>query len=515
MFPFKLRDYQQKAVSDTYKLIRQSIKRILLFAPTGGGKTIISTKIVYDAVSRKRRVLFVVHRDILVGQTYNKFSSVGLECGFFKAGWEENLNAPVQIASVQTLPNRKEWQKCQFDLVVFDECHLVSFSKICRLMMAKIFPDAIYIGLTATPWRLSKKESLGDIYKGLVKAPMPKQLIEAGFLVKPSYYSLDFEVVLDEVEVINGDYSQQQLSTIFDCPELIKDLCSNWFDLAYKRSSIAFATSVRHAKNIAQAFSDRGIPAAAVTGKTPIPERNELYAQLAMGKLLVLASCGALSEGFDVPQVSCVILARPTKSKALYYQQLGRGLRLAENKHECIVLDQSQNVIEHGFIEDLEDIELAPSEEQSDTKREGKPPLKACPLSQGGCGRYISAHHRCCPECGYDFDIHKLVRVLGRTRLAIASDEEKLILYRNLLRQAYQNRYAPSWAAVKFREKYDFFPPFDWGRGAIFDHQKTIEYINNYRGYLFKIAQRSNKDADWIEKYLYLEFGINDFDIAY
>lgn len=509
MFPFKLRDYQQKAVSDTYKLIRQSTKRILLFAPTGGGKTIISTKIVYDAVSRKRRVLFVVHRDILVRQTYSKFSTVGLECGFFKAGWEENINAPVQIASIQTLPNRDAWQKSHFDLIVFDECHLVAFSKICRLMMKSFFPNAIYIGLTATPWRLSKKESLGDIFECLVKAPMPKQLIEWGFLVKPSYYSLNFEVILDEVEIVNGDYDQQQLSTIYDRPELIDDLCNNWFDLAYKRSSIAFTTSVRHAENIAQAFSDRGISAAAVTGKTPIPKRNNLFAQLATGKLLVLASCGALSEGFDVPQVSCVIPARPTKSKALYFQQLGRGFRLAENKHDCIILDQSQNVIEHGFIEDLEDVELAPSGEQICTKREGKPPLKACPLNDGGCGRYISSHHRRCPECGYDFELKKLIRILGKSRLTIASDREKLALYRNLLRQAYQNRYAPSWAAVKFKEEYGFFPPFDWGRGAIFNHQKSRDCISAYRAYLFPIAQRSNKDADWIEKYLYLEFGID------
>ena len=158
---FNLRDYQQKAISDLYNLIRQSVRKILIFAPTGAGKTIIATKVVHDVVSRNKRVLFVVHRDILVKQTYDKFTSVGLKCGFFKAGWDEDLDAPVQIASVQTLPKREKWKNINYDVIIFDECHIVAFSKICILMMRKICPNAIYLGLTATLWRLSKRESPG------------------------------------------------------------------------------------------------------------------------------------------------------------------------------------------------------------------------------------------------------------------------------------------------------------------------------------------------------------------
>ncbi|WP_036486839.1 DEAD/DEAH box helicase [Myxosarcina sp. GI1] len=504
--PYTLRNYQKKAVSDTYNLIRQSVKRILLVSATGSGKTLIATKVIFDAVSRNKRVLFVVHRDILIAQTYNKFAAVGLNCGFFKAGWEENIDANVQIASVQTLPNRQKWKECKFDLIIFDECHLVAFSSICQQIMQIFFPDAIYLGLTATPWRLSKKESLGDIYSALVCTPMPKELIQSNFLVKPSYYGLDFDVSLDEMEVTNGDYNVPQLNTVCDRPELIQQLCHSWFDLGYKRRSVAFAVGVKHAENIAKAFLERGIEAAVVTGKTPISERNQLYKQLGSGKLLVLASCGALSEGFDVPEVSCVMLARPTKSKALYFQQLGRGLRLAPAKHDCLVLDQSQNVIEHGFIEDLEEIELSLSEEEKN-KIQGKAPLKICPTLDGGCGVYIYATCLRCPHCGYNFDLKKLVSVLGTNRLAIATDKEKLVLYRELLRHAYSNGYAPTWAAVKFKEKYNFFPPFDWGRGAVFNHQKTDSLFELYQDYLGNAAKRLNKDLDWVKKYLYLEFG--------
>lgn len=501
---FDLRDYQKKVIAHTYNLIRQSEKKILIFAPTGSGKTVIATKIVCDVVSRQKKVLFIVHRDILVGQTYDKFASVGLKCGFFKAGWEENLEARVQIASVQTLPNREGWKTLSYDVIIFDECHLVAFSKICLQMMREIFPHAIYLGLTATPWRLSRQESLGDIYSALVCAPMPEVLINAGFLVKPSYYALDFDVQLEQVDLSGGDYDVNQLNYICDRPALIDQLCQNWLELAYQRPSIAFAVKVSHAENIAKTFNDRGIKAAVVTGKTPISVRNKLYQELANGGLMLLASCGALSEGFDVPNISCVMLARPTKSKALYFQQLGRGLRLAKGKRDCLVLDQSKNVLLHGFIEDLKEIELFPSEEKSE-KKKGKSPLKICPREDGGCGSYIYSIYLTCPHCNYNFDVQKLIKILGNNRLLISEDREKLVFYRSKLREAYQKNYAPTWAALNFKEQYGFLPPFDWARGAIFNH--NLDSFELYTKYLYQVSQRLNKDRDWIDKYLYLEFG--------
>ena len=501
---FNLRDYQKKAIADIYNLIRQSEKKILLFAPTGSGKTVIATKIVYDIVSRDKKVLFVVHRDILVGQTYNKFASVGLKCGFFKAGWEEDFEARVQIASVQTLPNREGWKKLNYDVIIFDECHLVAFSKICLQMMREIFPHAIYLGLTATPWRLSRQESLGDIYSALVCAPMPQELINAGFLVKPSYYALDFNVELEQVKLSRGDYDVNQLNYVCDRPELIDQLCQNWFELAYQRASIAFAVKVSHAENIAKTFTDRGIKAAVVTGKTSISARNKLYKKLANGELMLLASCGALSEGFDVPNISCVMLARPTKSKALYFQQLGRGLRLAQDKQDCLVLDQSKNVMLHGFIEDLEEIELFPSEKKSE-KKKGKSPLKVCPKEDGGCGSYVYSTYLICPHCSYNFDLKKLITILGRNQLLLSEDRVKLVFYRSKLREAYKKNYAPTWAALNFKDQYGFLPPFDWARGAIFNY--NLESFELYAKYLYQVAHRLSKDQNWIDRYLYLEFG--------
>ena len=342
---FKLRPYQQKVVSGVYNLIRSQRKRILLFAPTGAGKTILSCQIVSDAVSRGKRLLFVVHREILIGQTWDKFRKFGIDCGFIKAGYEENRDAPVQIASVQTLPRRDWWRQYQADVILLDECHLTAFSAIVSEMMSQVWKDAIYIGLTATPFRLSKNEGMGDIFTDLVCAPMPHELISSGFLVKPSYYSLE-QPDLDSVKTKNGEFEHKGLSVACDRPELIEATIEDWFRLAYNRRTIAFAVNVKHAQNLAAAFKNHGIPSAYVCGRTPIKTRTKIYQQLAEGEILVLSSCGALSEGFDVPAVNAVILSRPTKSKALYCQQLGRGLRLSTEteKQDCIVLDQAGNV---------------------------------------------------------------------------------------------------------------------------------------------------------------------------
>ena len=194
-------------------------------------------------------------------------------------------------------------------------------------MMAQIYPNAIFIGLTATPYRLKKSEGMGDIFETLVSAPMPHKLIDSGYLSKPSYYGLH-QPDLQRVKTVAGDYDEHQLAIARDKPELIAQLVEEWRKLAYGRRTIVFAVNVQHSQNICTAFNNCGIPAAHVDGKTSIKQRTEIYKQLAAKDIYVLCSCMTLTEGFDVPSVNAVILARPTQSIALYHQMVGRGLRL-------------------------------------------------------------------------------------------------------------------------------------------------------------------------------------------
>jgi len=342
-----LRHYQKDSINNIYTQIRAGEKKILLFSPTGSGKTVTATQIIAHAVSRGRRVMMLVHREPLINQTYDKLRNFGIvDCGFIKSGKQENRDSLIQIASVQTLPNRNWWRDFPADLVILDECHITAYASVAQQMMSEIYPQAIYLGLTATPWRLNKHEALGDIFKALVCAPMPYELIEQGYLVKPSYFSIT-QADLEKVGVVNdGDFDEVELALVFNTGEMIQDAVRHWKRLAYGRRTIAFTVNVAHAQHLYSAFQSAGIPSAYVHGKTPVKTTERIYQQLADAEILVLCSCMKLVEGFDIPSISAVLSCRPTLSKALYHQMMGRGLRLSPEtgKTDCVIIDQAGNV---------------------------------------------------------------------------------------------------------------------------------------------------------------------------
>ncbi|MEL7225447.1 MAG: DEAD/DEAH box helicase family protein, partial [Cyanobacteria bacterium J06576_12] len=131
----KLRPYQVELVNDLYRELNEGYKRVAIIAGTGAGKTIISGQICAHAEEAGKRLMFLVHLDVLVGQTYEKMKAFGLQCGFIKAGWEENRDAPIQIASIQTMAKRRWWQKWPADVVFYDEGHITLFSQVGKKVM--------------------------------------------------------------------------------------------------------------------------------------------------------------------------------------------------------------------------------------------------------------------------------------------------------------------------------------------------------------------------------------------
>lgn len=275
--------------------------------------------------------------------------------------------------------------------------------------------------------------------------------------------------------------------------------------LAMGRRTIAFAVNVKHSKHICEAFNEADIPSAHVDGTTPIKEREKIYHSLAVGDILVLSSCQALTEGFDVPSVSAILLCRATQSKALNVQMIGRGLRLSSStdKRDCIVLDFVGNIQRHGFVEDIKDINLAIGEERG----EGVAPTKLCPIDDGGCGAILYTFQKVCQRCGYHFEIRCLMVALGLKQLIRPDDVERIQFYRAKLREAFEKNFAPGWAAKVFQELYGHYPPWDWGKGAVFGFDSTSVEQEIFKQYLIAIASRLEKDNSWIERYLYLEFG--------
>ncbi len=504
-----LRYYQHNFILDLYAQIRNGSKHILGFSPTGSGKTVLAAQVAAHATSKNKRTLFVLHRETLIAQTADKLASFGLnECGFIKAGWQENRESLVQIASVQTLERRDWWQELNVDIVILDEAHITSFAAIVTKMMSEIFPQAIYLGLTATPWRLSKKESLGDIFESLVSAPMPHELISSGFLVKPDYFSPN-QADLEKVgTAVNGDFNEGQLALACDRQELSEQMVRDWHNLAFARRTIAFTVNVAHARNLAQAFTDGGVPSAYVDGKMPYKSVERIYQQLADGEIMLLASCMKLTEGFDLPSTSAIILARPTKSKALHFQMIGRGLRLSPeiNKTDCIVIDIAGNVMRHGFVEDIKEINMEPGYEGIGGN---EAPKKICPIEKQGCGKILYAFTMKCPECGYVFEQPKKVYLVpGLEQLLSEADIERYEFYRRSLREAYNKNFAPGWAAMNFKEHYGYWSPNSWSKGAIFGTKPTTQQRSEYLKYLQAIAQRKEKPLDWVQKHMELEFGL-------
>lgn len=505
--PPQLRDYQVEFIRNIYNEIRKGEKRILGVSGTGSGKTVIASKIVADAVSRNKKVLFIVHLDVLVGQTHDKFAAFGIECGFIKAGWNENKDALVQIASAQTLPRRSWWKEGFVpDVIICDEAHETSWIKVVSDLLDDN-ENAIVIGLTATPYRLSKKQGMGDKYDVLVAAPTPGELMQRGFLCSPIYYGIKAPD-LSKVKTVAGDYSDSGLSDVMNDNEVLQSMLQNWQRLASNRKTIAFAVDVKHSKAIAQTFNSAGIVAEHLDGSTPIHIRHQMFRRLASGETQVLSSCQALQIGFDCPPADCVLMCRPTKSRSIYAQQLGRGLRPFPGKKDCLVLDQAGNVARFGFVEDIKKFSLTKGKES-----EGDAPVKCCP----DCQKILYCFVMECPACGYEFpkkEVDKptgeMVELKSKAKKPKTNEQEdpllkeKIDFVKHAMKIVWNKKLKPGWIYYQFIEKFGKQPKREFFINAVFGENPTTEDKDAYWNFL---VSKAGDDLNYARKYYSWEFG--------
>jgi superfamily II DNA or RNA helicase len=253
----QFRDYQLRAIHDARVKIGAGVRRIVLNAPTGAGKTCIAAGIVQSAIAKGKRVLFLAHRRELIEQTVNKLVDAGvLHFGVIMAGNRLNsADAPVQVASIQTLIRR---ELPPADLIIIDEAHRASARSY--LSVIANYPSAAVLGLTATPERTDGK-GLDDIFQDMIVVETVPNLIEQGFLVKPVCY-VGPTADLSGVRTKRGDYDERQLATVMDKPKLVGDIIENWKRLARGKPTAVFAVNVAHADHIAAEFRAAGVSAA-------------------------------------------------------------------------------------------------------------------------------------------------------------------------------------------------------------------------------------------------------------
>ncbi|MEK9724345.1 MAG: DEAD/DEAH box helicase [Rhodospirillaceae bacterium] len=392
----ELRDYQETALRELRLSIAAGRRRTLLVAPTGSGKTTIAAAMIQAAVRRDLGVLFLAHRKELIEQASARLDTFGVDHGIIKAGtsrvkpWEL-----VQVASVQTLMNRK---LPPAHLVIVDEAHRTLSATYRRILDTYMAADAwAVVGLTATPCRTDGR-GLGDFYDDLVEAAKVEDLVAAGVLVEPVVYvpPPDRRPDLSGVEVSRfGDYNEAQLAAAMNKRELVGDIVAHWQRHAAGRLTVVFAASVEHSLAIRDQFREAGVVCEHIDGTTHELERARILADLRAGRVRVVTNCQVLTEGWDLPDCAVAVLARPTKSRGLYLQMVGRVLRSAPGKADAVILDHGGCAWQHGRPDEPQAWTLDTTRKREATA----PPVKTCPE----CYAVLAPRVMVC-VCGYEFD---------------------------------------------------------------------------------------------------------------
>jgi len=508
-----LRPYQVSGIEEVRLRIASGIKRIVFVLATGGGKTVVASSIVASAVAKGSRVLFVAHRRELIRQAWCKLVRNGLapsDVGVIMAGVEGKVvdtiapppsaiakdeelwrlyarrrpAAAVQVASVDTIRMRA---KPTADLVIFDEAHRSLSPSYVNL--AAQYPDAVLLGLTATPYR-SDNRGLGELYEDLVVIASPRVLVDAGFLVDPRVFTVPAAELpdLSRVKLKGGDYDEAQLAAAMDQANLVGDIVDHWKRLAAGVRTVAFAVNVDHSKHIAQRCREAGVPAEHLDGETPTTERDAILGRLERGETLIVSNCGVLCEGWDQPPVKCCILARPTKSTGLYLQQAGRILRPWQGQ-AAIILDHAGCALEHGLPTEDREFSLDPPKRRRRSEKDDAPSCKTCE----NCYAVLPTATRICPSCGHEFLVEEraLEEAAGElVEVRAATIEEKRAAWDRLCAERGERK--PGWVFHRYLEIFGVKPPSGWRVPAREDESPSNDDEATRRAYWVKCAEQAS-----------------------
>lgn len=362
----QLRPYQRDAISAVQR-DWATVPDVLGVAATGAGKTqiMLGTMLGHEdippALTNGKRGLLIAHRDELIRQPYERIASYWRDwlpqVGIVKA--EENQpHRQLVIATVQSLHEQRLATLLHYgpiDYLMIDEAHHAvadSYVKLYEQLKAAN-PNLRHLGVTATPQR-ADDTGLIEVYQKNSFAISIKDLVKGGYLVPFKGLEIATKVSLKGVHRQGADLNQGQLKKAFELDNVLDLVVQSHHKYATGRKAIAFTVSVDGAHTLAEKFNAAGIPAAAIDGTTPKEERRSILRRFGMGEIMVLTNCAVLTEGFDQPDVSCVHMVRPTMNRSLFIQCVGRGLRTAPGKEDCLILEyapsQGHNLASLGDV---------------------------------------------------------------------------------------------------------------------------------------------------------------------
>lgn len=371
-------------------------------APTGAGKTIMLSGVTGQWLENgDAKACVLAHRDELTSQNAAKFSRVNpcIATSIYDAQ-EKSWAGQATFAMVQTLGRESNLKKMPtLDLLVIDEAHHAAaptYRKIIDSVRDRN-PDVAIFGVTATPNRGDNK-ALRPVFSNVSDQITLAELIQSGHLVPPRTYVVDVgtQSELSQVKRTADDFDMSAVDAIMNKAPITEAVIRHWKEKAHDRSTVVFCSTIHHAKNVAEAFSSSGVNAEVIHGELSSEARKAALSRFESGESQVVVNVAVLTEGWDYPPTSCVILLRPSSYKSTLIQMIGRGLRTIDpNEHpgvvksDCVVLDFGTSTMLHGSLE--QDVNLDGHEGR------GEAPQKECP----DCGAIVPAAAKECSLCGY------------------------------------------------------------------------------------------------------------------
>jgi superfamily II DNA or RNA helicase len=366
--PHGLRPYQEGAVSGGLEEIKSN-RSTLIVMPTGSGKTRVMTEI---ARRHNQRTLVLAHRDELLQQAVARFGhDTGFRIGLDQAQQFAH-DEQIVIGSVQTISRKDRLERFdpkRFDLIMVDEAHHATATTYRRVL--DYFGGAKVIGVTATPDRADEK-AMGQVFDSVAYLYEIEDAIRDGWLCDVVCSRIEIGGLdLSSVKTVAGDLNQGDLDAAMAVEEVLLGVADATMREAGDRKTLVFTTSVANAHKLAEIMNrHRQDCARAVDGKTELDLRRETLVDHKVGAYQFLVNVGIATEGYDDPTISCVAIARPTKSRALYTQMAGRGLRIAPDKSDCLLLDFVGNSGRHKLASALDVLGGKYTEEEEDIAQE-------------------------------------------------------------------------------------------------------------------------------------------------
>jgi DNA repair protein RadD len=465
MGSLSLRPYQAAAIQALRLGLAGGVSRLMLYSPTGSGKTEVGMSIIKGAVAKGKRVVFLCNRIHLVGQASKRFHRAGIQHGIIQGENTRHIDAQVIVGSIQTVA-RRGMPDC--DLIVIDEAHAVAGSKDFRSVIIERNMVPV-IGLSATPFSkgLGKHyaELGGALFEQMVIATSVQQLIEDGFLVDCDIYAPSQPDMTGIKQSKNAfgemDWSDADVGRAVDKPALIGDIVSHWFKLSEGLPTVCFASNIAHSKHIVESFRAAGVSAEHIDCYTDEAERVAILSRIESGETTVISNVGILTEGWDFPACRTLILARPTKSLIRYIQMIGRVLRPHESKDRALVLDHSGTVQLLGFPTDDLPMEL---DDGRPKEAKQQKPEEALPKKCQHCHHMKPPKVSVCPKCGFKAAIRAEVETEDGELVLIAkgkkapSMQDKQKFYSELLAIKMARGYSDGWLSHKYKTKFGVWP---------------------------------------------------------